>query len=257
VVLRLAWIAVPSLILIGLWMLSRTIPDWITPNVSAAPGDVLFAASFDGGADESLNRDWDQYGGRLSTEIIDGTMRITVDDVVAGAYSAANIIFTDFILTVQGRAIAGPVDNGFGVVFRLQDQGNGSFSDDSYYLFLISSDGYYRLVRVIEGVERVVSDWIDSTAIEIGIDAVNALEVRASGDSFAFAINGNPVSLCIPTDPTGKSTYSGGGCVGGTMVETLRDSTIANGRIGVGAISTETGDAGVIVEFDNLIVIAL
>lgn len=245
-----------ALALAALLAVRGTIPNWSAPVVSAAPGEVLLAASFDGESASEFNRDWDQYTGRLSAAVGDGVLRVRVGDAPAGAYSAANLVFSDFDLTVQATAESEPIDNGFGVVFRLQDKGNTSFADDSFYLFLISSDGFYRLVRVTDGVERVLSEWIDSPVIRQGLGVTNRVRVRAVGDAFDFAINGQAVPLCVPENPEATSTYANGVCVGGALQMVLRDSAIASGRIGVGGVATLTGGPGVTVAFDNLVVLS-
>lgn len=247
---------VPALLLVGLVLLQRTVPQWRHTVVSAAPGEVLYAVTFDGGATDGFNTDWEQSEGRLSAEVVDGAMRVGVGEVISGVYSVADPYFADFDLTVQGRAVEGPEDNGFGVVFRLQDQDNDSTRDDSYYLFLISSDGYYQVTRSVNGVEKILSDWAESDAITVGIDALNTLRVRAQGNTFQFYVNDQQLGLCIPDNPEGISTFMMGECIGGSMVQTLTDDSIPNGRIGVGARTTETGDSGVIVEFDNLVVVS-
>ncbi len=253
---RLLLLIIPALLIVVLNTAVRLAEEQRQPTITGAPGAVLFAASFDGEADSAFNRLWRQYDGRLSARIADGVLRVQIDDVSTGAYSVAPYLFADFDLRSRARAIDGPEDNGFGVVFRLQDQGNQNTADDSYYLFLISSDGYYRVVRVIDGATRIVSDWIDSTAIRVGIGAVNSLRVVGQGDRFAFYINETRVPLCIPDSPDAVSTYALGQCIGGTLTETLTDSAIPVGRAGVGAISTESGDAGVHVAFEQFIILS-
>lgn len=247
---------IPALLLVGLIFLQRTVPQWRHTVVSGAPGEVLYAATFDGEANSSFNGEWEQYGGRLSAEVSESVMRLGVDEYLSGAYSVADPYFADFDLTVQATAVEGPEDNGYGVVFRLLDQDNDSTGDDSYYLFLISSDGYYQVTRSVNGVEKILSDWVESNAVQIGINVVNTLRVRAQGNAFQFFINGQQIGLCIPDNPEGISTFMMGECIGGSMVQTLIDDSIANGRIGVGARTTETGDVGVVVEFDNLVIVS-
>lgn len=253
---RILLVAVPAVVLIGLILLRRSIPDWRHPILTGSPGNVLYVATFDGAAAGDFNKDWEQASGRLAMTIADGVMRIKVDEELGGVYSVATPYFADFDLTAQARAAAGPEDNGFGIVFRLQDHENRIFTDDSYYLFLISSDGYYRVSRSTDGEEKILSDWIASDLIHLGIGAVNTLRVRAESNQFEFFINGSRVSLCVPDDPDAISTYSGDVCIGGSMLDTLQDSAIPAGRVGVGAIATDTGGSGVEVEFDNLVVLA-
>jgi hypothetical protein len=66
------------------------------------------------------------------------------------------------------------------------------------------------------------------------------------------------VNLCIPDDPAAQSTVNpvSGECMGGAMKDTLTDDSIPNGQIGVVAKSTDTGGAGVVAAFDNLLIYA-
>jgi hypothetical protein len=253
---RMLLLVIPALLLIALNAAARLADDHRQPIIMGEPGALLFAATFDGEPDSPFNRLWRQYDGRLSARVRDGTLHLQIDDFSAGAYSVVPYLFADFDVSTRARAAAGPEDNGFGLVFRLQDGGNQNTADDSYYLFLISSDGYYRVSRVINGQARIVSDWIDSPAVRLGIGSVNTLRVVGQGDRFAFYINGVRVPLCIPTAPDGISTYALGECIGGALVDTLVDASIAVGRVGVGAVSTESGESGVQVAFEQFIVSA-
>jgi hypothetical protein len=245
---RLLILIVPALLLIALVIIQRAAAGlhYIVP---AAPGALLYVTTFEGFTDE-----WQQYRGRLEASIEEGALRLRIDDHAALAFSYAAPHFADFDLVASARAVGGPVDNGFGLVFRLQHHNNADPADDDYYVFLISSDGYYRVLRVLDGRERVISDWIDSPAIRQGLDETNILRVVARGDTFQFFVNDTLLPLCLPNDPEGISTYALDTCIQGTMVDLWQDASIAHGQIGVAAHSTVTGGPGVIVMFDYLLV---
>ena len=106
---------------------------------------------------------------------------------------------------------------------------------------------------------KIISDWIESSLINPGLDAANRLRVVAQGDQFRFFINDQPVSLCIPDDPDALSTINplSGECMGGAMLDTLTDTTIPNGQVGVSALWTAgAADDPVVAAFDNLLVYA-
>jgi hypothetical protein len=136
----------------------------------------------------------------------------------------------------------------------------------SYYAFYISSDGYYKVERSVDGLQKDLSNWIPSEAIRLADDAngtgtidegeavENTLRVVAYHDRFQFYVNGTRLELCIPDDPDGASTFAAGACVGGQMHDTLTDAALRAGRIGLAAATTVTGGAGVVVEFDNLVI---
>lgn len=227
-------------ILIVLNQLSRSLADWHYV-VTGEPGDVLYATGFDDRPD-----DWETYAGRLSAQVVDSALRIDVGASQSLPFSANHFYFGDFDLTVQARPVAGPLDNGYGVIFRAQDANN-------YYVFLISSDGYYQVRRALDGEPKVLSDWIPSPLIVQGLDVVNEVRVVAQGETFQFAINGQTVEVCIPDDPDAVSTYADQ-CIQGQMQPQLVDAAIAAGQLGV--IAQALDEPGVAVEFDQVIVIS-
>lgn len=245
--------------------------------VTGEPESVLYTASFDDAAD-----DWQQYDGRLSAAVTGEAMRISVGSDASTAYSAASPVFRDFDATLLATAINGPVDNAFGVVFRLSetaDQCNmpllilcelakvnlfgvplrlmfrpADSTQTGYYMFLISSDGYHSLWRGGTGSAEKISAWIANDAIEQGLNATNRIRVVGRGDTFQFFINGQSAAVCIPDDPAQESTYFNGECLDGEMQTIWHDDTYPVGRIGVVAQSTQTGGSGVVVDFDSIIV---
>lgn len=237
------WLVVPvlGLILVGLIGLRQAILDWHRV-LSGEPGMLLYAAAFDDFLDE-----WQQYEGRLEARVVEGMLRIGADDVDERPYSVAGPYFADFDLQLQARPVAGPENNGYGVVFRQQDPAN-------LYWFLISSDGYYSFYRIVDGVDKKLSDWIPSSLIYPGLDVTNLIRVVAQGQQFRFFVNGQPVQLCVPDNPEGVSTFSQGICQQGRMVDALVDESLAVGQ--VGAVILTLNEPGVVVAFDNLVVFA-
>ncbi len=238
---RLLTLAVLGAALLILFYVNQQVQNWHYV-VSGEPGQLLYLAVFDDGAAS----DWQQYPGRVSAQVTEGQFRIS--NGVSGnvAFSVTEPYFADFDLRVQAQAVGGPLDNGYGVIFRYRD-------NDNFYEFLVSSDGFYRVNRVLNGAQRELSTWIDSPTVRQGLNEINYLRVVARGDQFAFYVNNERVSLCIPSDPEALSTYRTGlGCIGGTMQDTLTDASLNTGRIGVAARSL--GEPDVEAAFDNLIV---
>lgn len=238
-----------SLLLFGLaYILNRATANWhyILP---VEAGKVAYLATFD-----SFSEDWSLSQGRLKTEILEsGLLRIEVGEVDSLPFAQATPHFGDFDVRVETTVMDGPENNGFGLIFRLQTRDNSTPGDDDFYLFEISSDGYYRVLRSLKGVQRELSTWIPSVFINTGLGVTNWLRVVAIGNEFQFFINNQPVQLCIPDDPEGVSTFPATGeCVGGQMLDILVDTTILGGQLGVAAQSFDV--EGVVVDFDNLVV---
>jgi hypothetical protein len=237
---RVGWLLLLILLVAAAVFGSRALTDWryIVPD---APGTLLYATGFDG---DDSNRDWEQAAGRLSAEISDGVMRLDVGTAGDGVVAPLRWYFTNFDLHVQMTAVEGPENNSYGVAFRQRDLNN-------YYYFLISSDGYYQVNRVVNNVTKELSTWIASDVIQQGVGETNQIRVVGRGDQFQFYINDQLVELCIPDDPEAKSTYTGE-CMAGQMLTTLTDSTHVYGRLGLTVITLDEPD--VVVDFDQVVV---
>ncbi len=228
--------------------------------VAAGNADgLLYAANF-ASPDASL----DLYSGRRSASLQDGELLLEPGEANLLVYAAAGPHLGDFELEVEARALAGPLDNGFGMLFRLQQPRSFPVLEASglkspagsavinYYLFLASSDGYYRLVRNLSGRQQVLSAWIPSPFIRQGLDVANRLTVRARGRELEFFINDQQLEFCIADSASGSSTWVAGECLGGQMRRIVRDDKLLTGRIALAAQSLQ--EAGVLVAFDNLLV---
>ena len=226
---------------------------------SGGPGALLHAADF-----ANDTQDQDLFEGRLSAQLARGALRLSAGDPESLVYAATGPYFQDFDLEVEARTLAGPLDNGYGLLFRLRETqsapvlkasglpGAGFNLARSYYLFLISSDGYYQLRRSQAGEQQILSAWIPSPLIRQGLDVNNRLRVVAQGSTLQFYINDLQVALCIPDDAQARSTWANDECVGGQMRLTLQDESPEAGRIALVAQSFQ--QAGVVLAFDNLLV---
>ena len=219
--------------------------EFIVPQ-DAAP--VLYATTFDDG---QFTSDWFQTERRGGVSAItDDALVLTFDERTPGRerlLSTNQYLFRDFDLQVDASVTAGPLNNSYGVVFR-------RLNEQTYYLFYVSSDGYYSVWRETPQQVIKLSDWIASDAVNQGVDGqTNRLRVVAERDTFRFFVNETALEVCIPDDPTGESTMSGGECIGGTLQPTLVDDTIPYGAPGV-AIETIL-DGGMSVTFDNVVLL--
>lgn len=223
-----------------------------------AAGALLYAADFTF-PDDSMGL---SAGGRSAT-LQDGALVLEPGEANRLVYAAAGPELADFELEVEARALAGPPDNGFGVLFRLQRPrpfplaeaiglaAAGGSAGSSYYLFLASSDGYYQLLRAISGEQQVLSAWIPSPYIRQGAGVSNRLKIRARGPGLEFFINDGQLEFCIADSPSDSSTWVAGECLGGRMRSSVRDDGLVSGRIALAAQSMH--EAGVLLAFDNLL----
>jgi hypothetical protein len=117
-------------------------------------------------------------------EYHDGVMRILIRLPNSIAWAAAQREFSDFRLSVDATQMAGPDDNEYGVLLRMQDP-------QHFYRFSISGDGYYQVAK-FDGVEWLIlsgDDWLHSEVIHPG-SATNRLQVLCQGSTMAFSVNG-------------------------------------------------------------------
>ncbi|MCZ7671277.1 MAG: hypothetical protein M5U34_31160 [Chloroflexi bacterium] len=197
-----------SIIIISLLLL------WLT----GCAGAKTYTETFDEPGTWRVGSDADAIG-----QVTDGVydMRVKADDVTI--WTTAGESFSDGVYEVEATQVSGPLNNGFGLVFRLDN------NKDDFYLFKISSDGYVWIGRYRNGgakAEPLVGEWwFESPAVQQGLNKRNTLRVRAEGANLIFAVNGQEV---------GRVT----------------DSAFASGDIGLLVETLGLGD--VQVQFDNL-----
>ncbi|MBN1486781.1 MAG: hypothetical protein JW981_04015 [Anaerolineae bacterium] len=178
------------------------------------------------GAVEPWNEPFDTVGdwqlesdASASVEITGG--RLLINILVPGQIAWASIEerpLSDFRLTVEAAQEAGPMDNEYGVLLRMED-------DVRFYAFSVSGDGYVR-IALYENEQWTLlgQDWTASDAVHQGM-ATNVLGVDANGEQLTFSVNGE-------------------------VVAQLSDATLTKG--GIGLYAGAFNEAGVEVAFDNL-----
>jgi hypothetical protein len=186
--------------------------------VAACGGQQPYLETFDSPGDWRTGSDIDVEG-----EVKDGMFDLLVkaDDMLI--WTTAGEEFGDGVYEVEATQIDGPLDNGYGMLFRVDDE------NDDFYLFEISGDGYVWIGRYLNGgddeITPIVSNsWFESTAVSAGLNVTNTLRVEAESANLIFYVNGQEVGRV--TD----DTFSQGDI--GLMVRTL-------------------GAGGVRVQFDN------
>lgn len=262
---QIAGLVLWSLLLVGLGVTLAVLTDWIELPVSTpAPGELLYATTFDAFGDE-----WSIYGGRDSAQIVQaGDLALVASDTdpVTGGmlvvsygsptlnesvFSVLDRKFNDIDLRVTARQVSGPVDNQYGVLFRYRDL-------DNYYGFLISSNGYYALVKDKDGVLEFVSNWGLSDVIRQG-EAANEIRVVARGDGFRFFVNGQPMPLCLRGQnlmSMWDESQGPGVCFeGGEMTYVYRDDDFKQGRVALAAGSSVDLSSEIVIGFDDLVII--
>ena len=143
-------------------------------------GTVLFSDSF-----EDAESGWRTYANNGSFVTYQaGGLRFFVDQANLDFWSSPGLKFDNVRIETEAIKIDGPDNNTFGVLCRMQDEAN-------FYAFVLSSDGYAGIYKVVEGVYQLLnsSSMEFSTAIYQG-EAINYLSANCVGNQLQFDING-------------------------------------------------------------------
>ncbi|OGO48233.1 MAG: hypothetical protein A2W34_03810 [Chloroflexi bacterium RBG_16_64_32] len=197
-----------ALFLVPLLVLTLACSALGGPVVEAPPADgtnVLFSDDF-----SDPDSGWDRVQADEGlTDYDNGQYRIFVDQARFDRWANPGLSFTDVQVEADATKIGGPDDNDFGLVCRYQDIEN-------FYAFLISSDGFYAILKYSGGSSEILGSdsWPPSEAINQGA-ATNHLRADCIADSLTLYANGE--QLHAVTD----SAFSSGdvGLIAGTFDE--------------------------------------
>jgi serine/threonine protein kinase len=91
-------------------------------------------------------------------------------------------ISKDFTISVNARRRQGKSADGFGINYL------GDIEKDAYFVFYISSDGYYKINVQEKDNTTTIVDWMKSANIHIN-DAMNTITIVKEADSVSYFIN--------------------------------------------------------------------
>lgn len=153
----------------------------------------------------------------------EGRYRITVDAANYDLWSNPGKSYRDVKIEVDTSKQAGPESNRFGLQCRYSDV-------DNYYFAVISSDGYYGIGKLVDGVQTFLPD--------NGMHVTEKIYAGSAVNHIRFDCVGSRLSLYI----------------NGDYVAAVDDNDLAEGDIGLLAGTFE--EVGTQVSFDNLMVIS-
>jgi hypothetical protein len=125
--------------------------------------------------------------------------------------------WSNALIEIRVRQVQGSMNNWMGVICRQHDEAN-------YYLFAISADGYYLMLKMEEGTSIPLVEPTATQSIRVG-KATNHLKIRLNQDQLSFSVNN-------------------------TSIITRTDSTFDKGGIALFADAVEAGETTV-VAFDD------
>ncbi len=186
-------------------------------------GGALFSDDFSG----EENCGWSTYNrGGAEVVVADGTLRLTTSQPGQIWWTNPGRSFDDVVITSVVEHVNGPMDNAFGLICRYQ-------SSENFYVFLISSDGYYAIGKYQTGTNQVTyltgeGQYTFSEAINQG-QAQNVIRATCIGNELTLTVNGQ-------------------------LLDTVTDPTFVTGDIGVAASTFQPGS--LVVHFDDVRVLA-
>ena len=163
-----------------------------TALVWLAAASLLVACG--GGADLPWNDDFSSLGDwqaesdtAAQIDVSEGALRINVAAANQLAWASAGRDLEDLHLTVEATQLAGPDDNEYGVLVRMEDAEN-------FYRFSISGDGFFLVTKFVYGGQELIdSNWRPSGAINQG-QATNTIEVICQGSELTLVVNGQELA---------------------------------------------------------------
>ncbi|MDX1664901.1 MAG: hypothetical protein R3272_14010 [Candidatus Promineifilaceae bacterium] len=174
-------------------------------------GGTLFSDDFEG----EQECGWAQYqrGGAVA-EIAEGELYITTSQPGQIWWTTPGRTISDVIISGRVRHVEGPINNAYGLICRYQ-------SPDNFYVFLISSDGYYAIGKYQVGNDQIIylneeEQYVFSEAINQGEGSTNLIRATCSGNELSLTVNGSPLATVVdPTFVTGDfgvaaSTFEAG-----------------------------------------------
>jgi hypothetical protein len=186
-------------------------------GLPASSGATLFKDDF-----SSPTSGWDHA--KYAEGIMDydgGGYRMLVNALQANFWARPQKDFSDVRIEADAGKLAGPDENRIGLICR--------FKDESYYFFIISSDGYYGLGVFTNNQAALLGqgEMQYSGKIRTGTD-INHLRADCNGDALTFYVNG-------------------------FRVAEVHDPTLTHGDVG---LLTGTFDQpGVDIVYDNFVVL--
>ncbi len=181
-------------------------------------GNVLFFDDF-----SNTSKAWDQVTeDTRTTGYLNNAYNIVINDTNSDAWAnPKDVSLTDVSVEVDAAKNSGPDDNDFGVICRYTDL-------DKFYYALISSDGYYAIMKMTsDGGNPLGEDnMLENDKINKGA-ATNHIRFDCVGSTLTLYVNGN-------------------------LLAQKTDSDYTSGNIGLIAGTFDT--AGTDILFDNFVV---
>ena len=160
-------------------------------------GDVIFADDF-----STSNENWNTWvkSDESTISFFEGGLIMMVSKPNLDIITTNKISYPEMLIQSSVRKRLGTNDNAYGIICRY-------LNDRNYNGFLISSDGYYGIVKVVEGEYKLLSS--ENMEFDENIRQgreENSILVKCEGNALTLSINGVEKASVIDEDlTTGKS----------------------------------------------------
>ena len=217
----------------GIFLLSfATVPDHdadLNPNTSGPSasssdntregnsGDVLLSDNFSDERDSTFVAAEDAYSSYLFER---GEYRISVVDPQTMVWSLADGKFRSVAINVDTTFSEAEPAFAAGVVFNYQDP-------DNFYLFSLSSEGFYSLDVLEDNNWTTLIDWTETDALA-PYGSPNRVSLEVGDGQIRIVLNGE-------------------------RLDTMRDATFESGNVGLAVSSFDDGN--VTARFDNFAIL--
>jgi hypothetical protein len=154
------------------------------------PGDVLISDDFSDPAS------WDTWSDDLSVvDFNSGGLRFFVNEPNYDFWSRLKQDYKDAVIQVDATKVGGPDDNSFGVFCRYENR-------DNFYYFLISSDGYFGIMKVLDGSHSLISSEQLQYHEQIlkGDRSTNHIQAECSGPNLVLTVNDVRLAVAYDTE---------------------------------------------------------
>jgi hypothetical protein len=154
-------------------------------------GDGDFVDTFDDQGTWGIGTSADVEG-----QVTDGAYEMFVKSNQGIYMATAGQSFADGVYEVEATQIDGPLNNGYGLLFRVDE------ATDAFYALEVSGDGYVWIgycseLCQAESDALVGGDWFRSPAVNTGLHETNKLKVIADGGRMTFFVNGLEVGRAV------------------------------------------------------------
>jgi len=189
-----------------------------SPDTAIPKAEVLFDDDF-----SDSNSGWDDIQDEEGiTGYRDGGYRILINKTDWYFWSTPGKNFSDVVIEVVATKTSGPDNNEFGIVCRYTDENN-------FYIFSISSDGYYGISKFVNGDQSGVGMddmQFNDKVIKLGT-ATNKLRATCNSDNLKLEVNGE-------------------------VLADVKDANLTSGDVGL--IASTFDEVGVNILFDDFVV---